>query len=295
MNGINEFLIKTAFAAAAKSKAKTVMIYVDLLDNLIYKGRFNKKLKIFLLTRKKSLELEDTNPDSLKNHCQGIITLPKVAMSRKGMIQLATTTAISLDYIQSNEKVVYAVGSTESECLDHLQIFDPGSDSEFVSGKGMKPIAEDILPEVFQATLHLSLELAQKGREGKPVGTIFVVGDSDKVLTLTKQMIINPFKGYDETERNILSPSLKETIREFSTIDGAFIINGDGIILTAGCYLGASSQDTNLPQGLGARHMAAAGITSLTNAVAFVISESSGDVRVFKNGKIITQIEKTLK
>ena len=140
----------------------------------------------------------------------------------------------------------------------------------------------------------MSVELSEKGREGKPVGTIFVVGDHEKVLPLTKQMIINPFKGYEEEERNILSPSLKETIREFAAMDGAFIISGEGIVLTAGAYLGAACEEANLPRGLGSRHLAAAGITNLTNAVAFVISESSGDVRIFKGGKILTQIEKTV-
>ncbi len=177
--------------------------------------------------------------------------------------------------------------------MDQIQILDTAKDSEIVMGRGMKDIAENIHPEVFQAVLHLSIELAEKGREGKPIGTIFVVGDHEKVLPLTKQMIINPFKGYDEEERNILAPALKETIREFAAMDGAFIISGDGIVLTAGAYLGAASEEANLPRGLGSRHMAAAGITNLTNAVAFVISESSGDVRIFKNGKILTQIEKT--
>jgi len=32
----------------------------------------------------------------------------------------------------------------------------------------------------------------------------------------------------------------------------------------------------------------------LTNAIAIVISESSGDVRIFKNGKIIMAIEKPI-
>ena len=65
--------------------------------------------------------------------------------------------------------------------------------------KGLMGIAESVQPEVFQAVLHLSLELAEKGREGKPIGTIFVVGDTEKVLPLTKQMIINPFR---DTRKN---------------------------------------------------------------------------------------------
>jgi DNA integrity scanning protein DisA with diadenylate cyclase activity len=75
-------------------------------------------------------------------------------------------------------------------------------------------------------------------------------------------------------------------------MDGAFIISDEGIVLTAGRYLGAAMEESQLPRGLGSRHIAAAGITALTNSIAFVISESSGDVRIFKNGKIIMNIEK---
>jgi len=45
---------------------------------------------------------------------------------------------------------------------------------------------------------------------------------------------------------------------------------------------------------LGSRHIAAAGITSITLAIAIVLSESSGTVSVFKNGRILVSIEKPI-
>jgi DNA integrity scanning protein DisA with diadenylate cyclase activity len=95
-----------------------------------------------------------------------------------------------------------------------------------------------------------------------------------------------------EEERNILNPSLKDTIFEFASLDGAFVISGEGEVITAGRYLGAASDESESPRGLGARHIAAAGITALTNALAIVISESTGDVRIFRNGRVIMNIEK---
>ncbi|MEQ8253833.1 MAG: diadenylate cyclase [Smithellaceae bacterium] len=43
---------------------------------------------------------------------------------------------------------------------------------------------------------------------------------------------------------------------------------------------------------MGSRHIAAAGITNLTKAIAIVVSQSSGNVSVFKNGKLFVTIEK---
>jgi DNA integrity scanning protein DisA with diadenylate cyclase activity len=121
---------------------------------------------------------------------------------------------------------------------------------------------------------------------------MFVLGDDEKVMQLSRQMIINPFLGYSEEQRNILNPELEETIKEFSAIDGAFIINGNGAIITAGRHLNAALDSRDFPSGLGSRHIAAAGITNATKAVAIVISESSGNVTVFKNGKMFVTIEK---
>ncbi|MBW2648848.1 MAG: DNA integrity scanning protein DisA nucleotide-binding domain protein, partial [Deltaproteobacteria bacterium] len=45
---------------------------------------------------------------------------------------------------------------------------------------------------------------------------------------------------------------------------------------------------------LGSRHIAAAGITSVTGAIAIAISESTGTVRIFKKGKIFVDIEKSM-
>jgi DNA integrity scanning protein DisA with diadenylate cyclase activity len=105
-------------------------------------------------------------------------------------------------------------------------------------------------------------------------------------------MIINPFMGYAEEERNILDRNLKETIKEFSALDGAFVVRGDGVLVTAGRHLNAALETKDFPQGLGSRHIAAAGITSVTGAIAIVISESTGTVRIFKNGRLFVDIEK---
>jgi DNA integrity scanning protein DisA with diadenylate cyclase activity len=54
----------------------------------------------------------------------------------------------------------------------------------------------------------------------------------------------------------------------------------------------AGQEEFKLPQGLGARHHAAAGITSVTRATAVTVSESTGNVMVFRGGKAILEVEK---
>ena len=141
-------------------------------------------------------------------------------------------------------------------------------------------------PHVFSRVLTLALEMAEEGWEGQPMGTLFVLGDHEKVMGLSSQIVIIPFGGFPEAERNGMDAVLKETTREFSAMDGAFIVRHDGVIMTVGQHLKASAKDEELPSGLGARHRAAAGITAMTSAVAFVMSEFNGDLRLFRNGKL---------
>ena len=295
MNAANVLLLKSALHIASKTGSSAVLLYIDALDDLSFPETIPRNVRLILLTKKKKQVFDDTDKQSLHKRAVAMITLPKINLSRTAMMKVAVLIALTQEQIREGEQIVCVVGHSIFDQIDCIQIIDTAKETELITTHGGTRISETLNPEIFQAVLNISIELADKGREGKPIGTTFVVGDEEKVTQYSKQMIINPFKGYEPEERNILSASIRETVREFASLDGAFIISNDGIILTAGCYLNAATGDSNLPQGLGSRHMAAAGITSLTNAVAFVISESSGDLRIFKNGKILMEIEKSAK
>jgi DNA integrity scanning protein DisA with diadenylate cyclase activity len=201
--------------------------------------------------------------------------------------------ALSEGYVTTGDKIVCLTGVPAFGSLDCIVVLDIGRERELLISTQMSHIAQHIPSAVFEALLNLTVELASQGREGKPVGATFVLGDHEKVMQFSRQTIFNPFHGYPEEERNLLNPQLRETLKEFAALDGAFVIRDDGVVLCAGRHLSAALASTvNLPQGLGSRHVSAAGITSVTEAIAIVISESTGDVRIFKGGAIFMEIEK---
>jgi len=135
----------------------------------------------------------------------------------------------------------------------------------------------------------LAIEIAREGREGRKVGTMFTVSDSEKVITYSKCLILDPLFGHPASVKHIDDNNMRETIKELSQLDGAFIVADDGVIISACRYINASSKGIKLPLGLGSRHMAAASITKHSNTVAVVVSESS-IVRVFDDGEMIGEI-----
>ena len=146
--------------------------------------------------------------------------------------------------------------------------------------------SDHINPEVLEQVLTLAVEIAREGREGKKIGTMFIISDSDDVLEQSWCLILDPLSGHPPDKRRIDDYNMRETVKELAQLDGAFIVSSDGVVISACRYINASADGVDLPLGLGSRHMAAASITKQTNALAVVVSESSV-VRVFEGGEII--------
>jgi DNA integrity scanning protein DisA with diadenylate cyclase activity len=144
---------------------------------------------------------------------------------------------------------------------------------------------------VLRAVVDLATEIGREGREGQPVGTILVVSDTRKVLSMSRFQNFNPFRGYSRAERDVRKRDVREQIKEIAKLDGAILIGRDGIAEAACLHLNARGDGVNLRKGFGSRHMAAAGISKATNAVAFAVSQSSGSVRVFQKGEEVLHIE----
>src|SRR5215211_9441925 len=138
----------------------------------------------------------------------------------------------------------------------------------------------EVNTRVLEQTVALAVEIAREGREGRKIGTLFVVGDSAAVLRYSKPLILDPLHGHPDESKRIDDPEVRETLKELAQIDGAFVVSNEGVVLSAARYLDTVSEDLSVPLGLGSRHMAAASVSKHTSAVAVAVSESSM-VRMF--------------
>jgi len=147
----------------------------------------------------------------------------------------------------------------------------------------------EVNTRVLEETVSLAVEIAREGREGRKIGTLFVVGDSGEVIKRSKPLILDPLHGHPDESKQIENPDMRETIKELAQLDGAFLVSNAGVVLSAARYIDAASDNLDLPLGLGSRHMAGASISLHTNAVAVVVSESSM-VRMFDDGELVSEI-----
>jgi diadenylate cyclase len=219
------------------------------------------------------------------------VTIPEAATTRASQFKSAVLVCLARGVLQVGDRVVFLGGAENSGALDAAFVFDVGTLPDLFSLEDASAFAGNVAPAIFERVLALATQLAAEGREGRPVGTLFVVGDSERVLAQSRSLVLNPFQGHPETARNILDPVMEETVKEFAALDGAFVIRDDGVVLSAGTQLVPATPHPPLPGGLGTRHAAAAGITASTAALAVCVSQSTGTVTVFQSGRLVTSLQ----
>ncbi len=172
------------------------------------------------------------------------------------------------------------MGSEEDE--DHVRVDALGLPEEFSS-------------QVVEQVIYVAMEIGAQGYEGHAVGTIFVIGASTGVMERSRQITLNAFQGMSEAERNVMDPTIRDALKTFAVLDGAFIIREDGVVLAAGRYLQGGSDKVRIPMGLGSRHRSAAAMSAVTRSVAVTVSQTTGTVRVFKDGEVVLELRQPVR
>jgi len=199
--------------------------------------------------------------------------------------------SVATEFIPSDTKVVTLYSNFDSTQFDSISIINLGDHLDRLSGKDLQLLQTKVPLKTLKLVVDLALEIGREGREGKTVGTLFVVGDTRKVLVQSKPAGFDPIRGYQRKERHLGDPKVREGVKEIAQLDGALIIASDGTIEAACRYLGTDTAMITVSKGLGARHWAAAAISRTTNAVAVTVSQSGGTVRIFHNGEVFLRIE----
>ncbi|HYV34782.1 MAG TPA: diadenylate cyclase [Gemmataceae bacterium] len=211
-------------------------------------------------------------------------------------MSLALLEAVASEKLRTGAHVVAlynGIAGTEGngEPIDSLSVIHLGEHLERLSAQDLRRLDTQVPLETLRAVVDLATEIGREGREGKPVGTMFVVGDTRKVLTMARPVNFNPFRGYSKPERDIRDRNVREQIKDIAQLEGALIIGRDGVAEAACMYIDTTADGITLSKGLGTRHWAAAAISRKTKAIAVCVSQSSGTVRIFQDGQVVLHIE----
>ncbi len=290
-NRINRLMIREADRVARGASCSAIMVFGDAFVGGIEPGAWFPKTKTILVTRN---HVDPGDADDANARHFDVVQVRSFSTQRMAQLRSAMFVALTRGIINFNDRICCVGGIAGSNQFDTVVIVDVEREFQTLLGGHADLLPHDVKPEVLERVIGVAMELGVEGREGRPVGCLFVVGDTSSVERLTKPLVLNPFYGYKEEDRNILNPFMDETVKEFSSLDGAFVIRGDGVVVSAGSLLQAADSEHALPSGLGSRHAAAAAVSVATECVAIVVSSSTGQVTLFRRGVMLPLTERKL-
>lgn len=285
LSGQSESLLDAARKVADDGQAAAVLLLADLPYNFAAIQESLRKMRLIVTSDKPNV-LEAANDDAVL-----VLPLPEEPQTRHAQLSQALLEAISEELLRTGDAVVAVYAGFEKETLDTLTLIRLAEHLATLTSRDLQLLETQVPLETLRQVVDVAVEIGREGREGKPVGALFVVGQHRKVLELSHEQVHDPFRGYARKERLIRSPRVRESVKELAQIDGAFVISADGVVISAGRILDAPASGVALSKGLGARHWAAAAISKVTKAISIAVSQSTGTVRIFQNGNVVLRIE----
>jgi DNA integrity scanning protein DisA with diadenylate cyclase activity len=206
-------------------------------------------------------------------------------------LQHALLEAVADEHLASQSEVVAVYCGFETNRMDSISIIKLDERMRRFTSRDLQRLETAVPLNNLKIVIDLAVQIGREGREGNKVGALFVVGDTRKVLSHCKDSGFDPLKGYSRKHRNLHDARVREDIKEIAQMDGAFIVAPDGVVERSRQIIEVLHENLQLSKGLGSRHWAAAAISQRTKAIAIVVSQSSGTVRVFQNGLLVLRIE----
>lgn len=199
--------------------------------------------------------------------------------------------AVANDVLSPGGNVYALYSGFDPDQVDSISFIRLDEHLGRLTSRDLRQLSTVVPLETLKTVVDLAVEIGREGREGKQIGTMFVVGDTRRVLAQCHPAGFDPVRGYPRADRDLFDPKVREAVKEVAGLDGAFIVSSDGIVEKAAQLLDAAATDVVLAAGLGARHWAGAAISKNTNCIAVVVSQSSGTVRIFQDGEVVLRVE----
>lgn len=282
----NRLFLKQAEAIAKASRASAILLFIDTFVGELDVTEAFPRFRLILVTRAASKRsTENRRIDS-------VIEVRAHSGQRLSQARSAVLIGLTRGLFGPTDRLCCVGGLHASNQLDTVVVMDLEREFKNLISRDDGLLPPEVKIEVVERVLAIATELSVEGREGHPVGCLFVVGDAKRVNTMVKPLVLNPFYGYRDEDRNVLNPFMDETIKEFAVIDGCFVIRGDGVIDSAGSLLHAPSEFyEEMPSGLGSRHAVAAAISRAAECVSIAVSASTGQVTMFRKGAMLPLLD----
>ena len=278
-------LVTAAKRAARDAGGASVMVLADHLPDFAAWTDVLKRTRLIVASDRPPVQ------QAARDAGLPLVALQHEPQTRQTQLSQALLEAIADDLLASGDTVVCLYSLFERDGVDSISVVSLADHLARLTSRDLRRLETQVPLETLRQVVDLAVEIGREGREGKKVGALFAVGDHERVMGLSHEQVHDPFRGYERKDRLIRNPRVQESAKEIAQMDGAFVVGADGLMHGAGRNLNAPAEGLTLSKGLGARHWAAAAMSKVTDAILVAVSESTGTVRVFQNGRVVLRIE----
>ena len=294
------FMIETINSKEERNLPKMDQDILNALDALLVRGKWNKlvlltpveawyaelvhRVPIPIIVIRNGARPQGEEQLQLRSD-DSIIPLPCEVNNAEDLFNLSIALAITEGIFSYGDHVIF-LGATLNKTASFLLLTQI---SESSLSELHRVITDPAMPNpaVLKAVLSLALELGRVRKQ--PAGALYIIGDTDNILKYSTPLFMNPFEGQPEEKRNVKDKWLRDTLKEYARLDGAIIIDKEGVVQAAGVYINADTRNVDVLIE-GTRHATAAAITHQTDAIAITVSEKTGMVVLFKSGKPLLKV-----
>lgn len=129
------------------------------------------------------------------------------------------------------------------------------------------------LKKIEEILIQTGIEIARKDE-----GALFVICKKCKYTKLLKQKI---------DKFSIFERGAQKLLVSIAMIDGAVIIDPEGAVV----QYGAKIESKSTFKGYGTRHSAAYSVSKTKDTLAILVSQEEKKIKIFKEGKVVVQID----
>ena len=277
--------VDSAVELVASTEGESILVRLDFVADWAELERATRKAGLLVASHLSEVA------ESAMAYGMRTILLEMPEATIQDRLSQAILESVAAEWISTGATVVAVYSRFEVEKPDTVSVIHLNERLGKLTARDLRQLETKVPLDTLKLVVDLAVDIGREGREGKPVGTMLIVGDHRHVLQQSRPACFDLVKGYPRRERNLADPWVRECMKEIAQLDGAIIIASDGTVEATSRLINTGGGDLMLTTGLGARHYAGAAISKNTQAISVVVSESSGTVRLFQNGEVVLRIE----
>ena len=128
--------------------------------------------------------------------------------SKKELLQRAVHELAIKRIVPSGANLVLLYSCFNPTVIDSISLVTLDEHQEKLDWQKLRKLDTNISPKTIRTVVELAMSIGREGREGKKVGTMFVVGDTKRVMKNSRPIGFDPVRGYTCRERDLACPAV---------------------------------------------------------------------------------------